>query len=314
VKTTPSPKRIGFIDYRLDNFHAEIMLDAIRGPLKGREFTVAGAWALLEGPSRSWASAHDLDFFGELAALDEHVDCYMVLAPSNPEIHRELCQRVFPLGKPTYVDKTFAPDIATARDLFLLADRYQVPVQTSSALRYTNVQTAVNSRNKPIRHLAVWGGGTSLEEYGIHVIELAISCLGAKATHVTFLGPASHPLFVLHFEGGQTASINFNPQKHTPYRVGLTFEDDTELITVDDSQLFVDAVAAILDFFETGAALIDRQESLLIRHILDIACANPQFGASTSLETARVVPAPKGLRHWEGKADSNHGLDTLLTK
>ena len=40
------PIRIGFVDYKLDNFHANVFLKAIRGPLKDRGGSVAGCFAV----------------------------------------------------------------------------------------------------------------------------------------------------------------------------------------------------------------------------------------------------------------------------
>ena len=39
----PAGKRIGFVDLNLDNYHANVFLQALRGPLLSRGFTVAGA-------------------------------------------------------------------------------------------------------------------------------------------------------------------------------------------------------------------------------------------------------------------------------
>lgn len=132
--------RIGFVDYKLENFHANVFLKAYHAHLKSRGATVAGCTSLEEDEGRAWATKNDVPYFDDPTQLNGAVDCYMILAPSNPEKHLELCQRVFQFGKPTYVDKTFAPDLATARTIFDLADKHNVPVQTTSALRYTNVQ------------------------------------------------------------------------------------------------------------------------------------------------------------------------------
>src|SRR4051794_28582268 len=137
-------KRIGFVDYRLENFHANVFLKAYRGALRERGWSVAGAYALDEGDGRAWAKKNDLAYFDSPAALNESVDAFMILAPANPELHLALCEAVFPFGKTTYVDKTFAPDLATAKMIFQLADRHKTPIQTTSALRYTNVQQHVH--------------------------------------------------------------------------------------------------------------------------------------------------------------------------
>ena len=42
-------------------------------------------------------------------------------------------------------------------------------------------------------------------------------------------------------------------------------------MTVDSAQIFVEMAAAMLDLFETGTPNIARKESLMIRHILDVA-------------------------------------------
>jgi hypothetical protein len=42
-------------------------------------------------------------------------------------------------------------------------------------------------------------------------------------------------------------------------------------VRVDDSKIFVNNAAAILDFFEAKKPNIDPRESLMIRRILDVA-------------------------------------------
>ena len=111
-------KRIGFVDYHLDNFHTRVYLDALRGTLADSGFRVTGATAVLAEPSKAWASAHDLRYYDSIEELADVVDYFAILAPSNPEQHFHLCQGVFPHQKPTFVDKTFAPDYETAEEYF----------------------------------------------------------------------------------------------------------------------------------------------------------------------------------------------------
>src|SRR5688572_33488428 len=85
------PKRIGFVDDDLDNFHARVYLEALRGPLKERGFVVTGATALQADKSRAWAAKSNLEYFDTPAELDKVVDCYAILAPSTPKTHEELC-------------------------------------------------------------------------------------------------------------------------------------------------------------------------------------------------------------------------------
>jgi hypothetical protein len=57
-------KRIGFVDYRLDNYHAEVYLKALRGPLAARGYEVVGVTSLEREVSRQWADERQLPYSG----------------------------------------------------------------------------------------------------------------------------------------------------------------------------------------------------------------------------------------------------------
>ncbi|NKB69577.1 MAG: hypothetical protein GKR89_21110 [Candidatus Latescibacteria bacterium] len=264
-------KRIGFVDNNLENFHANVFLRHIRQDLANRGYTVAGCLALQEQEGRTWAATNDVPYYTTIAELDQAVDCYMVLAPSNPETHLELCQLVLPQSKTTYVDKTFAPDVATARSIFALADQYSAAVQTTSALRYTAVQQQARQSGDPILHMVAWGGGSSFGEYAIHPVEMVVSCMGPEVESLCRRSDEPHSQVLVNFSGDRSATIQVYTSGQTPYAAAFTTATGTQLVTVDTSTLFVDTAAAILDFFNTGTPSIDRAESLAVQRILEAA-------------------------------------------
>ncbi|MEM8945673.1 MAG: Gfo/Idh/MocA family oxidoreductase [Planctomycetota bacterium] len=294
-------KRIGFVDYRLDNFHADVYLSALRGPLAHRGYEVAGATAIDTVVSADWADGHDLPFYVELAELADQVDCFVVLAPSNPELHLGLCRDVFPFGKQTFVDKTFAPSIQIAKEIFALADQHGIAIQSTSALRASAVPEAASRGDSPLLGMFITSSGPSFEEYGIHPVELAVSCLGAEVEGLMRLGSDDHPRFVLNFSGQRTAIIDFNQRGEVPFAATLVDAKGYRHVVVDDQSLFVDAAASILDFFDHGEALIDRSETLAVRRILDVALQAELTGKFLDLSgktgPSNPVPAP----HWVGK-------------
>ena len=266
------PKRIGFVDYNLENYHANVFLKAYRGPLSDRGWTVAGCCALDADNGRAWAAHNDVPWFESAQRLNEHVDAYMVLAPSNPELHLRLCESVFPFGKTTYVDKTFAPDLATAKQILDLADKHKTPIQTTSALRYTNVQEYVKEAGRDkVKHMITWGGGSSFDEYAIHPLELLISCMGPDAQSLMRRGSGEFAQLLINFTDGRTGVANVFTRGRTPFAASVTTADATKMINVDAGAIFVNNAAAILDLFESGEPNIDRGETLMIRRILDIA-------------------------------------------
>lgn len=68
-----------------------------------------------------WCRAHGVRRVGSVEELVDRSDCIAVLSPDNPELHLALSEYALKSGKPTYIDKTFAPDKATAEKLFALA-------------------------------------------------------------------------------------------------------------------------------------------------------------------------------------------------
>lgn len=267
-------KRIGFVDDDLDNFHANTYLEAIRGPLAERGYEVAGAYALQADRGKAWADEKGIPYHDSIDDLAAGVEAFAVLAPSTPETHLGLCQAVLPHGKATFVDKTFAPDTSTAERIFALADEYGTPIQTTSALRTTNIQAEVAQMDTLLVSVAQWAGGASFEEYGIHPVELAVSCLGLDPTRLTICGAAHHPTFTLEFTDGRTATIDFNAREYVPFAAVLTSDKSCKVMVVDDGRLFVDAASAILDFYDAGEALVPRDETLAVMRVLD-AARNP---------------------------------------
>ncbi len=267
-------KRIGFVDDDLNNFHANTYLDALRGPLAERGYEVAGAYALQAATGRSWAEEKGVAYHETIEALAAEVDCFAVLAPSTPETHLALCEQVLPHGKPTFVDKTFAPDPATGDRIFAIADEHSTPIQTTSALRTTNVQAEVAKMDELLVSLAQWAGGASFEEYGIHPVELAVSCLGLAPERLTMAGAEHHPTIVIEFSDDRIATIDFNAAEYVPFAAVVTGDRSCKVMVVDDSRLFVDAAGAILDFYDAGEALVPREETRAILRVLQ-AAKNP---------------------------------------
>ncbi len=270
-------KRIGYIDHQLDNFHANVYLDLLRGDLKSRGWEVAKCWAQDEAGGRQWAQSKGVPYVDNISAMAD-CDALIVLAPSNPEVHLDLVRQAFPLRKPTYVDKTFAPDVKTARKIFALADRHRVPVITSSALRCAaslNRTVAELGREK-IRHLRVWGGGRSFEEYVIHPLEMLVTAMGPEVEAVMRLndGPNHNELHV-RFSGGRTGSVFVHTNGDCAFRAVVTTDAKTVHVDTSPDPIFRDLAGFILDFFESGREPIAREQTLALFKIRD-AVFNPK--------------------------------------
>ena len=175
-------------------------------------------------------------------------------------------------GQAHDVDKTFAPDLAdAARKIFALAQKHNVAMQTTSALRYTNVQDELKLMKQPARHMIAWGGGRSFAEYVIHPLELIVSCMGPDVQSLLAAATGDQSQLILNFSDDRTAIANVYANSNTPFAATITTTQETRYVKVDDSKIFLNTAVGFLNLFETGKPNIDPRESLIIRRILDMA-------------------------------------------
>ncbi len=148
-------KKIGFIDFYLDEWHANNYPIWIRENVQatGRDLDVAYAWAetkLAGGlDTISWCKKHKIKALTSIEAVVEKSDYLIVLAPDHPEHHERLGKIPLMSGKPVYMDKTFSPDVETGKRMFELAEQYHTPLTplfSSSALRFS--KRACGSKKK----------------------------------------------------------------------------------------------------------------------------------------------------------------------
>ena len=125
-------KKIGFVDYYISEWHANNYPLWIAEECKknGLSYEVAYAWAEeyvspVDGRNTDeWCREFGVEKCNSIDELCEKSDFIIILAPSNPEKHLAYTKEVFKYGKPTYVDKTFAPDYKTAKEIFAISEKY----------------------------------------------------------------------------------------------------------------------------------------------------------------------------------------------
>lgn len=260
--------KIAFIDYDIDNFHANVFARLLKE--SDTSFHLSAVWAKRQDNIGPWAGERGVTAVERIEELRDLADVIMVLAPSNPEVHEELCEQAFALGKTTYVDKTFAPDVATARRIFECADRHQIAIQTSSILRYTEVQEACRAKPEaPVRHLSTWASGGNFDEYIIHPLEHVVSVMGAEIESVKSERMAGFQRITLGFSRDRAATIQMYVGHSTPFFSVVSNDVETRPITIDGSKLFLRGLQGILDFFRDPATAIDRRETLAVLQTIE---------------------------------------------
>ena len=250
-------KKIGFIDLYLSEWHANNYPLWIREA--GQDFDVAYAWAEQEvspvdgRTSEDWCRQFGVTLCASAEEVCEKSDVLVILAPSDPHVHLRLAERVLPFGKPTYIDKTFAPDLATAKEIFALAKAHGTPIFSTSALRYaTEAEAGVS--------VLVTGGGRTAEEYIVHQAELLEVILGRGATCVTATDAGEGILFSVSYPDGRKGAMLFGEK--LPFSLHFTDKEGKQSYRSVKSPFFQGLMGEILRFFEGGIPPVSEESTL----------------------------------------------------
>ena len=261
-------KTVGFIDYFLNEWHANEYPAMIRAynEKNGTDYQVKYAWAEMDIPggmsTDEWCELHGVIRCNSIKELCAKCDCVFVLAPSNPEKHLEYAKEVFECGKSPYIDKTFTPDYATAKEIYTLAEKYGVKFFSSSALRYAEELNAYMGTAKAISTV---GGGSNLDEYIIHQIEMAVKCLGVGAEKVRYSKHADQEWAEVPYSDGRYAIMMFAPCM--PFAATVANEKGRSAHVAINSPFFDHLIADIFHFFETGETSFCSCETLEVMKI-----------------------------------------------
>lgn len=270
-------KKIGFIDYYLDEWHANKYPDWIREATNG-SMEVAYAYAIQDAEqgisNKEWCERNGVTWIDTIEALVALSDYVIVLSPDHPQYHEMLAQIPLSSGKPTYIDKTFTPDHATALRLFEIASEHKTPIYSSSALRFAREYAEVNRTD--IKAIASWGPG-SFEHYSIHQIEPIVSLMGPAAKRVMYIGTAETPALLIDYGDGRQATIH-QLGDGCPFTMAVSHGAGECHILKPESDFFQLFIAHLVKFFETGRTTVPSTETIAIMAIIEsgrIAAGTP---------------------------------------
>lgn len=253
--------KIGFIDYYLDEWHANNYPQMIK-EMSGGRYEVAYAYGKIDSPiggitNKEWSDKNHIELLESIQEVVDKSDRLIVLSPDNPEMHEELCDIPLKSGKLVYVDKTFAPDKAVAERIFANANANKTKCYSSSALRFSNELNGIEK--KDIYKIYSEGPGT-YEMYSIHQIEPIVHLMNCRAKRVMFIGEPDHPAMIIEFEDGRLAQMyqTFD----SPFRLTLNKKDNKSDILEIKSDYFRLFLAELIKFFDTGEIPVPNEQTV----------------------------------------------------
>lgn len=255
-------KTVGFIDYYLDEYHANNYPKWLNEVSNG-ELVVKYAYAKIDSPiggmtTDEWCEKYGIQRVDTIEELIEKSDCLNVLSPDNPEMHEELCELPLKSGKRVYIDKTFAETKASAEKIFAIAEEHGTPCFSASALRFATEYADIDKNE--VAGLISMGPGM-LSNYSIHQIEPIVALMGPDALRVRFTGTEKHPAAVIEYKDGRVAHFSHHGWD-CPFTMTIDMKDGTTKRVDVKSDYFNLFVKSMADFFMGAEPTVSHADTI----------------------------------------------------
>ncbi len=264
-------RSIGFVDYYIDEWHANNYPAWIKNAAEklGLDFEFKYVWAETASPNtgvttQEWCEKMGAVRCRSIDELCEKSDAIFILSPTDPDKHLGYAEKVFAYGKPTYVDKTFAECLESAKKIEEAAKKYNTPFFSTSALRYAEELAEFESP----KSLFFTGGGRSLEEYVIHCIEMAVILKDAPIECVKVERAGKMKIIHAKTKLGMEIVIVYSPA--FGFTVSVEYEDKKGKFKKIESSFFDVLIEQILAFFDTGKAPFSFDETIEAMRFRDL--------------------------------------------
>lgn len=265
-------KKVGFIDYYLDEWHANNYPEFLKNRSNG-EYQVCFAYGQIDSPiggmtNKEWSEKYGILLCDTAEEVIEKSDVLIVLSPDNPEMHEELCELPLESGKLVYIDKTFAPDRATAVRIFDYADKHNTKCYSSSALGFSSELDEIDITD--IDTIFSEGPGP-FKIYVIHQLEMIVRLMNCRATKVMYTGNEAHPALVIEFEDGRLCHLIHREDDAHSFQLTIADKNnDARKITIESDYfgLFIDA---LIKFFDCGVVPVEHKRTIEVIGIREVA-------------------------------------------
>ena len=211
---------------------------------------------------------HGVEITSSIAELLDKVDCVM-LETNDGRIHLEQAMEVFKSGKICYIDKPIGATLGQAIAIYEMAEKYNVPIFSSSALRYSPQNQKL--RNGEFGKILgadcysphkVEPTHPDFGFYGIHGVETLYTLMGTGCESVNRMSSQDADVVVGRWKDGRIGT--FRGIKEGPAIYGGTAYTPKGSIAAGGYEGYKVLLDQILTFFKTGVAPISKHETIEI--------------------------------------------------
>ena len=212
------------------------------------------------------------------------IDAVMIEFQSGRE-HLEAARPFIEAGLPTYVDKPFTCSVADARALVDLGAEHNVPLFSSSSLRYgLEVQQLKADAGEVGRIVgamtyspaALHPENSGLFHYGIHGVEVLYTLMGSGCEEVWCVYEAGAEVIVGRWNDERIGSFRGTREGAHAYGFTAWCEKEVRNSSIDASFIYRELLKKIVSMFESGQAPLDSEETVEIVAFIEAAAKSAQ--------------------------------------
>ncbi|KZZ86054.1 Gfo/Idh/MocA family protein [Bacillus sp. SJS] len=193
-------------------------------------------------------------------------------------MHEELFRKICPYGIPVFIDKPFSVSSNSAKRIIDLAKKWNVPLMSSSSLRFgENLQTFLSAYKGRIDHAECIGPLTfemtqpGYFWYGIHLAEMLFSILGKGCESVQAAVRDEMEMVMCEWSGGRTGTLFGMKTEQADFEAVITMKDSEKHLNLSRTQkpYYASLLDQVVNFSKTGRPVPENEETLEIIHFIE---------------------------------------------
>jgi hypothetical protein len=209
----------------------------------------------------------------------------VLLETNDGRLHLEQAIPVFKAGKTVFIDKPMAASLPDVISIFNEAKKYNVPVFSSSSLRYSpTVQAIVQGKAGNVLGVDVYSPST-LEKshmdfswYGIHGVEMLFTIMGLGCKSVSRTHTQDADVVVGLWNDDRIGAFRGIRYKKTGY--GGSVYGDKSIEPLDGEGGYDPLLVQVAKFFDSGKPPVSAEETIEIFAFMEAADESKRQGGS----------------------------------
>lgn len=188
--------------------------------------------------------------------------------------HLEQAMPVFKAGKPVFIDKPVAASLNGVVEIFEKAKEHNVPVFSSSSLRYTSSVQEIDKKKvlgaNTFSPASIEKSHTDLFWYGIHGVEPLYTVMGTGCKEVVQIHHSdSEDIVIGHWNENRVGILRGQRAGRHDYGGTVFGEDFTT--TIGNFEGYRPLVVKIVEFFNNNAPPVPNEETIEIYAFMEAA-------------------------------------------